>query len=259
MSSSSNPVRSGLGTVKRDWSQSAPKSSQEIEWEPTQPKPKAKPASSASQRLLHIQSALDAIAGNKPPPPLEAQRTSHKRPSAEGLNDENATVKKARVLPWKDNLATSSTSSGFGNDSISNKKTGSQSSISSFATKKTLPGSSKKVAPVFLSAEQTHILQLVAEGNNVFYTGSAGECTLIRDASMFDGLSLGTGKSVLLREIVKTLRKKYVKYPDSVAVTASTGAFDLLICGQKSLFHSRYGRLQHRRRDFALVLRPGYQ
>lgn len=33
----------------------------------------------------------------------------------------------------------------------------------------------------------------------------------------------GTGKSVLLREIIKGLRKKYVNAPDAVAVTASTG------------------------------------
>jgi Cdc6-like AAA superfamily ATPase len=31
----------------------------------------------------------------------------------------------------------------------------------------------------------------------------------------------GTGKSVLLREIIKTLRKKYAQ--DAVAITASTG------------------------------------
>lgn len=33
----------------------------------------------------------------------------------------------------------------------------------------------------------------------------------------------GTGKSVLLREIIKNLRKKYVTSPDAVAITASTG------------------------------------
>lgn len=33
----------------------------------------------------------------------------------------------------------------------------------------------------------------------------------------------GTGKSVLLREIIKTLRKIHVKTPDAVAITASTG------------------------------------
>jgi hypothetical protein len=36
--------------------------------------------------------------------------------------------------------------------------------------------------------------------------------------------SPGTGKSVLLREIINTLRKTYVKSPDAVAITASTGA-----------------------------------
>lgn len=38
-------------------------------------------------------------------------------------------------------------------------------------------------------------------------------------------LCLGTGKSVLLREIIKSLRKKLVKMPDAVAVTASTGIY----------------------------------
>lgn len=33
----------------------------------------------------------------------------------------------------------------------------------------------------------------------------------------------GTGKSVLLREIIKVLRKRYSKAGDAVAVTASTG------------------------------------
>lgn len=62
------------------------------------------------------------------------------------------------------------------------------------------------MAPVFLSAEQSHILRLVTEGSSVFYTGSAG-----------------TGKSVLLREIIKALRKKHAKSSDAVAITASTG------------------------------------
>ena len=38
-------------------------------------------------------------------------------------------------------------------------------------------------------------------------------------------LRLGTGKSVLLREIIKSLHKKLVKTPDAVAVTASTGIY----------------------------------
>ena len=63
------------------------------------------------------------------------------------------------------------------------------------------------VARVFLSDEQQHVLDLVSESKkSVFFTGSAG-----------------TGKSVLLREIISTLRKKHLREPDRVAVTASTG------------------------------------
>jgi ATP-dependent DNA helicase PIF1 len=65
----------------------------------------------------------------------------------------------------------------------------------------------KKVARVFLSEEQQHVLDLVVEKKKaVFFTGSAG-----------------TGKSVLLREIISSLRKKYAREPDRIAVTASTG------------------------------------
>ena len=63
------------------------------------------------------------------------------------------------------------------------------------------------VAKVFLSEEQKKVLNLVVEGKrSVFFTGSAG-----------------TGKSVLLREIIKALRKKWQREVDRVAVTASTG------------------------------------
>lgn len=65
----------------------------------------------------------------------------------------------------------------------------------------------KNVASVFLSSEQQQVAHLVTtKGQSVFFTGSAG-----------------TGKSVLLREIIKLLRIKHVKEPDRVAVTASTG------------------------------------
>ena len=71
------------------------------------------------------------------------------------------------------------------------------------------PKTSSKSGSISLSQEQNHILKLAQEGKSLFYTGSAG-----------------TGKSVLLREIIKTLRKKYVSVPDAVAVTASTGTFE---------------------------------
>lgn len=58
--------------------------------------------------------------------------------------------------------------------------------------------------PIVLSDEQLKVLHMVKAGRNVFFTGPAG-----------------TGKSVLLREIMATLRS--ADPPVSVAVTASTG------------------------------------
>jgi ATP-dependent DNA helicase PIF1 len=64
-----------------------------------------------------------------------------------------------------------------------------------------------QVHKVFLSDEQQHVLNLVVDQKkSVFFTGSAG-----------------TGKSVLLREIISSLRRKYYREIDRVAVTASTG------------------------------------
>ena len=65
----------------------------------------------------------------------------------------------------------------------------------------------KKIPKIFLSDEQRKVLTLVADGKkSVFFTGSAG-----------------TGKSVLLREIIRVLRYKYKREMDRIAVTASTG------------------------------------
>ena len=70
----------------------------------------------------------------------------------------------------------------------------------------------------------------------MFYTGSAGESFCERQNRLLakslqyvriysSSACIGAGKSVLLREIIKSLRKKYIKSPDAVAVTASTGAY----------------------------------
>ncbi|KAL4771936.1 PIF1-like helicase-domain-containing protein [Aspergillus nidulans var. acristatus] len=84
-----------------------------------------------------------------------------------------------------------------------NKKAQAQKTQSS--TKHHMPRA--QVAPIFLSDEQKHVLKAVVEkGKSIFFTGSAG-----------------TGKSVLMREIIKKLRDKYRKEPDRIAVTASTG------------------------------------
>lgn len=67
-----------------------------------------------------------------------------------------------------------------------------------------LPPNTKIKIPIRLSVEQEQIIDLAEKGYNIFYTGSAG-----------------TGKSILLKELIKRLKKKYG--PQHVAVTASTG------------------------------------
>lgn len=62
----------------------------------------------------------------------------------------------------------------------------------------------KVVRPIILSKEQEYVLRLAKLGKSLFFTGSAG-----------------TGKSVLLRSIIKALKDKHG--PGTVAVTASTG------------------------------------
>lgn len=58
-----------------------------------------------------------------------------------------------------------------------------------------------------LSAEQQQVLELVVEGKkSVFFTGPAG-----------------TGKSVLMRAIIAALKKKWVRDPERLSITASTG------------------------------------
>lgn len=65
----------------------------------------------------------------------------------------------------------------------------------------------ERVPRVMLSSEQRKVLDLVVDGKkSVFFTGSAG-----------------TGKSVLLREIIRVLRDRHKRETDRVAVTASTG------------------------------------
>jgi ATP-dependent DNA helicase PIF1 len=74
-----------------------------------------------------------------------------------------------------------------------------------------------RVPATFLSEEQRGILKaVVEEGKSVFFTGSAG-----------------TGKSVLMKQIIAKLRDKYVREPDRVAVTASTGLAACHIEGKK--------------------------
>ncbi|KAJ7068856.1 hypothetical protein B0H15DRAFT_141771 [Mycena belliarum] len=175
--------QSGLGSVKRDWSANPPASSQEIEWLPTPPKPVAlpQPAVSSSgveltgkqKRLRDIQNAIN----NRTTPTIAHPFAKPKRASDTEYPEASGSVpptKKPRQLP-----------PGYREDDPMTRSTQFTSSSRAAAPP------SKKIGKVFLSSEQKQILKLAEEGHSLFYTGSAG-----------------TGKSVLLREIIKSLRKK---------------------------------------------------
>jgi hypothetical protein len=189
MSKSSKSALSGLGSFKREWSSSAPPSSSPevlIPWEPTQPplKPPSKPLTASERRLIAIQEALagysaqnnSANRGVVPqalhPPPLA--RVQNKRVSPTSSSDA-LTQKRARQLPpdWLRDDALSM-------PSLSSSSTASSStrSLTSTESKSSTSSEPKKLAPVFLSQEQTKLLKLVQDEESVFYTGSAG---------MFDG------------------------------------------------------------------------
>lgn len=176
-------AQSGLRSIKRDFSSSTiPSSSQEISWPPT-PQPQRQPVAvpkltGAQQRLKDIQ---DALSGNpsSSKPPLVESRTANKRRSPEA--EAPPPAKRARQLPtsWgaQDNLSDPSLTarSAAPRSSASTRKTTTKSAAPSSASN---PITKPRVAAVFLSQEQTHILKLVQEQKSIFYTGSAGQSSL---------------------------------------------------------------------------------
>lgn len=151
----------------------------------TQAPPRSKGAADAEQRAARMNAIMAALSAKA----TDEKPTSKLKRSEPPTDNQPGPAKKKRVLPWDaPSTSTSPSSSKPDSSGTATKSKGSG-----------LPGK------IFLSAEQKHILNLVQKGQSVFYTGSAG-----------------TGKSVLLREIIKSLRAKY-KNPANVAITASTG------------------------------------
>ena len=179
MSKPSKQAQSGLRIVKRDWSipsaTEEPRSSQPLYWPPTPPnsvQPAARKLTGSEQRLKDIQDALAGYAPVPPSrstaiPPLVESQAPNRRASSSEKPDTAPPAKRARQLPpdWHNNDTLSKPS--LTRQSVgANKKTIYETSTSS--------SSVKKIAPVFLSQEQTQILKLVQDGDSVFYTGSAG-------------------------------------------------------------------------------------
>lgn len=126
------------------------------------------------------------------------------RPTSRGMATPASKMTKKSQFPWNTTASAVKDQQKKHREEVKKtikKNEGTDESIQKAKTKR------KQVARVFLSEEQQHVLDLVVEKKkSAFFTGSAG-----------------TGKSVLLREIITSLRKKYAREPDRIAVTASTG------------------------------------
>ncbi|KAL4065877.1 hypothetical protein J3A83DRAFT_326607 [Scleroderma citrinum] len=193
--------QSGLRTVKRDFSD-AKLPDEPISW------PK-KQVDAKEQRLKDIQAGIEQRGGAALLQSYTNLAAAHigssKRPLS-GTTDEP--LKRKRHFPpgWETDACMTSTDFTRNYSSSPLLSSESQSiTVSTTLTTQPLPSHKSKIT---LSQEQTQIIRLVEEGKGLFYTGSAG-----------------TGKSVLLREIIKSLRKRHVKSPDAVAITASTGKY----------------------------------
>ena len=180
---------SGLRTIKRDWSDSQAQSassqaSQLIDWpsspeRPSRPKP-TKPTG-YDERVARIQAALESNRQSS----REALSSSSSVPQKrESESYTSGSVAKKRVLPsgWshRDTIKQEPRHSQSSGPSVTSASSFGSASI---APKSIIPqlmeeGNSPAVARIFLSVEQQQILKLVEAGNNVFFTGSAGELLL---------------------------------------------------------------------------------
>ncbi|KAF5362473.1 hypothetical protein D9756_002301 [Leucocoprinus leucothites] len=239
-------AQSGLGSLKRDWSNasssSAASSSQLTDWQPTQPEkeePVDEKTERTNKRLLVIRQALasmnDAPVQSNPssPVPLDqstvTNRATGKRPSPDSVD--TAPTKKKRDLPpsWREdtlsnpsfsraNLAArikstnESTSRRGESGSGETRFSAPSSSVGSSSSSSTKPA---KLAKLFLSQEQTHILKLVKEGYSVFYTGSAGiaACNVGGiTIHSFAGIGLGIETAEKLADRVKKNKKALMRW-----------------------------------------------
>lgn len=136
-------------------------------------------------------------------------RTGPKKNTAQPGDDTFTPLPKEKSLPWNTTASAIKDKRGAFKEQMKTMKAKREHASITDMFKTSTKGSTtvEKPANIFLSAEQSNVLELVTQHKkSVFFTGSAG-----------------TGKSVLMRAIIAELRKVYKREPDRVAVTASTG------------------------------------
>ncbi|GAA6060678.1 hypothetical protein JCM10212_005060 [Sporobolomyces blumeae] len=166
-------------------------------------RPTASAASSSSSSSSAARPAVGSSSG----------RTLSTAPSSAAYNFNQSSSAASSVLPTKRRLPWADIEAGTHKSSRSassnfHELAGPEGSKMSGVKGQLLTSSSMDIKQkVILSPEQQMVHKLVVDdGRSVFFTGSAG-----------------TGKSVLLREIIASLKRKHRGNTDAVAVTASTG------------------------------------
>lgn len=104
-----------------------------------------------------------------------------------------------------------------------------------------------------LSAEQQRVVNLIDLGENVFFTGAAGNlaCWFVVILQLSVILYAGTGKSYLLRSIIKRLRSTMENKSIDVAITATTGVAGLNIGGMTIHSFAGFGLGKGKQEDLA--------
>jgi hypothetical protein len=173
MGPDSRRPQSGLGTVKRDWSDSVGSSDPDFKPRDSNLSAIKNAVSKQEQRLKYIR---DGLAGNIVQSDEvvtdASSKVVNKRPRRSVESDLFKPPTKYEVLNSSTNWSISSSSR--------TSDVAPRPNLSTPSSKVT-----KKPASVFLSPEQLHIKRLVEEGQSIFYTGSAGKlffcsCILLR-------------------------------------------------------------------------------
>ena len=145
----------------------------------------------------------------QPPKCIKCKQEGHyshgcPKKNSKGTAFDYTPLPKDKTMPWNNTgSAMKEQRNAFKEKTKAAKKAAENTKMESMAQLKR-----KKLAlAITLSEEQKRVQELVcSQKKSVFFTGSAG-----------------TGKSVLMRSIIADLRRQYVRDPDRIAVTASTG------------------------------------
>lgn len=157
---------SRINSYKRDWSSSqdsepAPSSSQGSSWAPAPPSSLPDQDAKAAARARRLKKIQDALDAPEEPPAVTGKRNAPI--DVDSLDNDGPSAPKRHAPAWGQ----------LPNIKPSERNFLAKEQPFSLSAPAPAPVPAKPVV-IKLSSEQRHILNLVAEGKNIFFTGSAG-------------------------------------------------------------------------------------